>query len=74
MRRNTEINPALSSRVAVKNLAWGTDDADEVRNTVPYDVILVADCVYWESLYAPLMDTLKVLASVLPSVLCVFLN
>jgi len=47
--------------MAVRNLAWGTDDADEVKNTVPYDVILVADCVYWESLYAPLMDTLKVL-------------
>ena len=60
LTRNAEINPALSGRVSVRNLTWGTDDADLVHQTVPYDVVLVADCVYWESLYAPLLDTLTV--------------
>ena len=60
LKRNVEINAHLTRKTQVTELTWGTDDADRVKKTLPYDVVLVADCVYWETLYAPLLDALNV--------------
>jgi len=48
------------SRVAVRALAWGTSDSDRFTGI---DLVLVADCVYWECLFAPLLHTLAALTA-----------
>jgi len=60
LKRNIEINPHLTDRVQVTNLAWGTDDADTVKKNFSFRSIIVADCVYWEHLYHLLIDSLNV--------------
>eukprot|EP00668_Euglena_longa_P029717 GGOE01037085.1.p1 GENE.GGOE01037085.1~~GGOE01037085.1.p1 ORF type:complete len:173 (+),score=53.32 GGOE01037085.1:143-661(+) len=42
--------------VEVQPLRWGTDDHDALQAV---DLVLVADCVYWEELFAPLVATLR---------------
>ncbi|BFZ54367.1 Protein-lysine N-methyltransferase efm6 [Savitreella phatthalungensis] len=55
IQRNYEVNGVIGH---VLGLPWGTRPKSE------YDVVLLADCVYLESLFQPLLDTLL---SVVPS-------
>ena len=44
----------------MSNLSWGTDDADNFVNN-KFNLIVAADCVYWEELHQPLKKTLLTL-------------
>eukprot|EP00667_Euglena_gracilis_P021959 EG_transcript_24252 len=62
LRENVALNAAgwagrqPPAAVDVQPLCWGTEDPLAVPAT---DLVLVADCVYWEELFAPLLATLR---------------
>lgn len=45
-------------RVSAKALHWGDPLSDDIRSKLPYDLILLADCVYLESLFDILVSSL----------------
>ena len=47
----------------MRPLAWGTDDWRAVVDEQRPDLVLLADCVYWQSLFQPLADTLEALCN-----------
>jgi predicted nicotinamide N-methyase len=57
LRANTALNPTIAARVTAEPLQWGSADVHNPAFAA-CDVILAADCVYWEELFAPLVDTL----------------
>lgn len=56
MQRNIALNPSTESSVKASILDWGTQDDAEV---VPPDVILAAECVYFEPAFPLLLETLR---------------
>lgn len=54
MQRNIELNQLSMSRISAGILDWSMSD-DEQR----YDVILAAECVYFEPAFPLLLKTLK---------------
>lgn len=52
---NTRLN-ALEESTAVRELAWGEPIAPDLKEN---DVFLLADCVYLESLFGPLVESLR---------------
>ena len=48
LQRNVDANPQLAGKVSVRPLAWGTDDWVSVTEESPPDLVLLADCVYWQ--------------------------
>ncbi|KAG5185602.1 methyltransferase-like protein 21A-like protein [Tribonema minus] len=58
LRANIRLNEIGNSHVRAAPLAWGTDDVDGDAVAGGCDLVLAADCVYWEALFAPLEDTL----------------
>jgi protein N-lysine methyltransferase METTL21C len=57
LRANAALNPSIAARVTAQPLQWGSADVHNPAFAA-CDVILAADCVYWEELFAPLVDTL----------------
>jgi predicted nicotinamide N-methyase len=57
LRANAALNPGIAARVTAEPLQWGSADVHSPAFAA-CDVILAADCVYWEELFAPLVDTL----------------
>jgi predicted nicotinamide N-methyase len=60
MKRNLALNPSLMERCLVGELNWG----ERVPEGIPKqpDILLLADCVYLEVAFQPLVDTLKEMA------------
>jgi predicted RNA methylase len=60
---------AWKGEIAVDSLAWGNEIDMERYAVAKYDMILVADCVYWEELFVPLLNTLIKLTTISPNTL-----
>ncbi|KAI8924284.1 putative methyltransferase-domain-containing protein [Entophlyctis helioformis] len=60
MEANAQLNlqPHELQRVSVAACSWGMPLLPEVAQNMPFDLILVSDCVYMESLFDPLIQTL----------------
>lgn len=58
LERNCVKNGPESSPILVRELAWGEPMHPDISSMAPFDVILVADCVYWPESYAPLADSI----------------
>ncbi|KJE92899.1 hypothetical protein CAOG_03784 [Capsaspora owczarzaki ATCC 30864] len=57
MEQNIALNPELNGGTCTAaGLAWGEPLPAVLP---PFEYLLVADCVYWEQLIQPLLDTLK---------------
>eukprot|EP00520_Triparma_pacifica_P004224 CAMPEP_0118664068 /NCGR_PEP_ID=MMETSP0785-20121206/17795_1 /TAXON_ID=91992 /ORGANISM="Bolidomonas pacifica, Strain CCMP 1866" /LENGTH=266 /DNA_ID=CAMNT_0006557909 /DNA_START=166 /DNA_END=963 /DNA_ORIENTATION=+ len=82
LQSNIDANPSTAS-VTCAPLAWGTSDWSSVVSMCetffpatsppsprPFDLIIAADCVYWEELHAPLRSTLLSLLSSAPDSKC----
>ncbi|UZJ53258.1 hypothetical protein CBS101457_002578 [Exobasidium rhododendri] len=61
MRRNLELNSKLRDRCLIGELNWG----QELPHDIPAqpDILLLADCVYLEVAFQPLVDTLREMAT-----------
>ena len=71
------------SGVAARRLRWGSEEDhaaivpacreffSAAEGAEPFDLILAADCVYWESLHSPLSSCLHYLLTAAPSSVCV---
>lgn len=59
---NTATNPHTSGFTTVAELDWGTTLASTFTNPLP-DVLLLADCVYLEVAFQPLVDTMAALST-----------
>ncbi|GAC93002.1 hypothetical protein PHSY_000563 [Pseudozyma hubeiensis SY62] len=58
MRDNLQLNfPSSTDSISVDELNWGTRLPPIFREPLP-DVLLLADCVYLESAFQPLIDTM----------------
>ncbi|KAI9342743.1 putative methyltransferase-domain-containing protein [Zopfochytrium polystomum] len=59
MQKNVELNLSEEEQqfVRVEELKWGTPLSEAVRQQ--YDIILASDCVYLESAFEPLLQTLN---------------
>ncbi|CAM9114260.1 unnamed protein product, partial [Discosporangium mesarthrocarpum] len=55
------VNP-LVGRASCRSLSWGTDDWRQ-GDFCDCDLVVLADCVYWEELFDALVDTLAGLVS-----------
>ncbi|KAJ3354676.1 hypothetical protein HDU83_004898 [Entophlyctis luteolus] len=64
MQKNVDLNLTDSERslVKVRELKWGTAISPEIT-TEPVDLILASDCVYLESAFDPLLETLVELST-----------
>ena len=62
LRETAAINGATSARVRIAGLDWMKPLPAEVGKAGPWDVVLAADCVFWEGLFEPLVTTLTRLA------------
>jgi predicted nicotinamide N-methyase len=60
LQGNAELN-SLQDAVNIEALDWTKPIPPELAG--PWDVVLAADCVFWEYLFEPLIDTLVQLAS-----------
>lgn len=62
MRENTRLNgmqPALDNgTLAVLELPWGAPFSGFLQDLMPVDVVLISDCVYLESCFDLLLDTI----------------
>ena len=67
LQTNVDLNSLKNCKVSP--LSWGTSD---VLNFPPnsYDLILAADCVYWDTLHSPLKSTLLTLLSLNANSVC----
>jgi hypothetical protein len=56
MRTNLDMNPGMEDRCIIEELNWG----ESVPEGIPRqpDVLLLADCVYLEVAFQPLVDTM----------------
>jgi predicted nicotinamide N-methyase len=61
LRKHLETKTVQQGQIAVDCLSWGEECARFAD--AQFDVILVADCVYWEELFAPLLSSLLHLTS-----------
>eukprot|EP00743_Colponemidia_sp_Colp-15_P005983 GILK01006430.1.p1 GENE.GILK01006430.1~~GILK01006430.1.p1 ORF type:complete len:280 (-),score=52.49 GILK01006430.1:25-825(-) len=63
LEANVELNPVVKANgsIDVKALCWGEDQLKYTKGA--YDYVLVADGIYWEFLFEPLLQTLIALAS-----------
>lgn len=61
MQRNLDLNPQLKRRCDIRELNWGED----VVKGIPRhpDVLLLADCVYLEIAFQPLVDTMVAMST-----------
>lgn len=61
MQRNLALNAHLKDRCIIAELIWG----EELKVHLPNrpDVLLLADCVYLEVAFQPLVDTMKALST-----------
>ena len=61
MQMNLILNEDLSSRCIVAELNWG----EAIPEGIPAqpDVLLLADCVYLEVAFQPLVDTMKAMST-----------
>ncbi|CAM9187585.1 unnamed protein product [Chrysoparadoxa australica] len=57
LEENIALNPAVASKVAAVPLSWGSSDWEAVA-AGGCDIVVCADCVYWEELFEPLKETL----------------
>ncbi|KAL2920230.1 Protein-lysine N-methyltransferase efm6 [Polyrhizophydium stewartii] len=65
MQLNADVNLTASEKaqLSVTACCWGEPLSDKVKSLLPLDLILAADCTYLESLFDPLISTLRELAS-----------
>lgn len=63
LNESISLNESLQHRVKAQALHWGDQDQIETFSKNPPDLILVADCVYYEASIEPLVDTLASLSS-----------
>ncbi|XP_024357031.1 uncharacterized protein [Physcomitrium patens] len=65
---NVELNlkevEACGGSVAVQPLRWGVEEDAKNFVSPPPDLILASDCVYYDTLFEPLMQTLKWLCGI----------
>jgi hypothetical protein len=56
MQRNLDLNPQLKEQCDIRELNWG----EEIPEGIPShpDVLLLADCVYLEIAFQPLVETM----------------
>lgn len=63
LQRNVDLNlaevEACGGSLAVQPLRWGVEEDVTLFSTSPPDLILASDCVYYDTLFEPLMQTLK---------------
>ncbi|KAI9015447.1 putative methyltransferase-domain-containing protein [Hyaloraphidium curvatum] len=52
------LDPAEADRVTAAPLHWGEPLPAAIRSRLPFDLILLSDCIYLESLFDILVDTL----------------
>ncbi|KAJ3293448.1 Methyltransferase-like protein 21D [Rhizoclosmatium sp. JEL0117] len=82
LRQILKLNTERAANVQVKTLEWRSEDQckelglssplpPDVEALLPVDVILLADCVYDESCFAPLNYTLKALCDKNPNTLVI---
>ncbi|XP_063040065.1 protein-lysine methyltransferase METTL21D [Engraulis encrasicolus] len=70
LKKNINVNQSLiSGSATAKVLKWGENASDFLP---PPDMILMADCIYYEQSVGPLVDTLKTLAGPDTCVLCCY--
>jgi predicted nicotinamide N-methyase len=67
MQRNLELNAQLIDRCEIRELNWGED----VPKRIPShpDILLLADCVYLEVAFQPLVDTLVAMTTTTTEIL-----
>ena len=63
LNETISLNKSLEHRLKAQALHWGDQDQIETFSKNPPDLILVADCVYYEASVAPLVVTLESLSS-----------
>jgi len=65
LEETISLNEQISSenRLTAQALHWGDQEQIENFSGNPPDLILVADCVYYEASVVPLVDTLEKLSS-----------
>lgn len=61
MAQNLDLNPALKRRCIVAELNWGQPIPADVPSHP--DVLLLADCVYLEIAFQPLVDTMRAMCT-----------
>jgi hypothetical protein len=61
MKRNLELNSHFKDRCILGELNWGETMPEEIP--AQPDILLLADCVYLEVAFQPLVDTLKEMAT-----------
>lgn len=61
MQRNLNLNPHLQKKCIIAELNWG----EVIPEGIPSqpDVLLLADCVYLEIAFQPLLDTMKAMTT-----------
>lgn len=61
MQRNLDLNPHHCERCTITELNWG----EEIPEGIPShpDVLLLADCVYLEKAFRPLVDTMRAMST-----------
>ena len=61
LTRNVQRSLPANDSAACCSLSWGSDltAIPTVQDKVPFDLILVADCIYTPELYAPLLATIE---------------
>ena len=63
----TLLSHAGCRKICCQSCDWLVPPPKELLSNAPYDVILVADCVWMQELVAPLLNTIKRLSAPLPA-------
>lgn len=58
----------LEGKILAVELCWGQELPDKIQKDIPFDLILISDCVYLEACFDPLLQTLRQLMT--ESTLC----
>lgn len=67
MQRNLELNPQLKDRCDIRELNWGEDIPEGIPSHP--DILLLADCVYLEVAFQPLVDTMVAMTTAVTEIL-----
>jgi hypothetical protein len=63
LEETVSLNEPLKDRLTARALHWGDPDQIRALSDPPPDLIVVADCVYYEASVQPLVATLAALSS-----------